>query len=395
VAKRSLLRSVFLIADHMRIGLDGIPLTELKTGVGIYTFELACALATGAPQDNFELISPSPYSTIVVGESKPANLRLVYSKSNALTHHWWAIGLPAYIGRNSLALFHGTNYEVSLRDKCPTVLTIHDLSSLLHSNTHVPRAVWRSRLRLPLMARKATLIVTPSQLVRSEVCEHLKTKADKVVAVPLAPRRCFTPLPSSVTLETRRRLGIEDEFLLFVGTIEPRKNLLTLIRAFEEILRTTDLRPQLVIVGKTGWKTDELFTYLEKSWTRDRVLLTGYLSDEDLCALYSSCRAFIYPSIYEGFGLPPLEAMSCGAAVIASPVPSITESAGRVARLVSPEDVHALAESMVELLTDTGARESLSIAGSRHAANFSWERTAASTREVYTEAFRRRAAQRV
>jgi glycosyltransferase involved in cell wall biosynthesis len=370
----------------MRIGLDGFPLTELRTGVGTYTFELACALASGAPQDDFELIAPRPVTPATLADSRPANLELVYSKPNLLHRRWWSIGLPSYIRRRSLTLYHGTNYEVPLWGQGPTVLTIHDLSWLLHSNTHEARVVRRGRLRLPLMARNATLIVTPSDMVRREVCEHLKIKPEKVIATPLAPGRSFVPLPPADTIEVRKRLGIEDEFLFFVGTIEPRKNLSMLLSAFEEIFRTTNLRPQLVIAGKLGWKADNLLSQLDRSGARDRVLLTGYLPDAELGALYSSCHLFIYPSVYEGFGLPPLEAMACGAPVLASPVPSLTEGNEIAAHIVPAEDSHALAKAIVELFSDVQARQKLSAAGLKYVTNFSWERTAALTREVYEKA---------
>jgi len=372
----------------MRIGLDGFPLTELKTGVGTYTFELACALANGAPQDDFELIAPRPFEPAALAGSRPANLELVYSKPNPLQRRWWSIGLPSYIGRRSLTLYHGTNYEVPLRGQRPTVLTIHDLSWLLHSSTHEARVVRRERLRLPLMARSATFIVTPSEMVQREVCDYLNIKPNKVVATPLAPGRGFAPVPPDQTFEVRRRLGIEDDFLLFVGTIEPRKNLSTLLSAFEEIFRTTDLRPQLVIAGKLGWKADKLLSQLDRSGARHRVLLTGYLPDADLAALYSSCRLFIYPSVYEGFGLPPLEAMACGAPVVASPVPSMTEGNDIAAHIVPAGEIHALAKAIVELFNDAHARQNLSAAGLKYVTNFSWERTAALTREIYEQAIR-------
>ena len=372
----------------MRIGIDGLPLTQLKTGVGTYTFELAQALAALAPHDDFELVSPRPFEPAASNDHRPANLSLVYSKPNAWQRRWWSFGLPAYIRRTSLALFHGTNFEVPLRGNCPTVLTIHDLSLLLHSNTHEARAVLRGRLRLPRMARKATLVITDSDAVRREVCEHLGVPAEKVFAIPLAPRRVFTPMSPEASAEARQRLAIEDEFVLFTGTVEPRKNLATLIRAFAELLRTTDLRPQLVIAGKVGWKQNELLKNLEKSTDKDRVKLIGYVSDADLRALYSSCRAFVYPSIYEGFGLPPLEAMSCGAPVIASAVPSVTP---KTARVIEAMDASALARSMVELLRDANARRHLSEAGLKHAATFTWDKTAMLTREVYNEALARSA----
>lgn len=372
----------------MRIGLDGLPLTQLKTGVGTYTFELARALAAQAPDDDFQLVSPKPFDLSGDGVLRPPNLSLVYSKPNLLERRWWSLGMPSYIRRNSIALFHGTNFEVPLRGNCPTIVTIHDLSLLLHSNTHEPRAVLRGRVRLPRMARRATLVITDSEAVREEVCEHLRVAPEKVFAIPLAARAEFAPMSADATAEVRKRLGIESEFLLFAGTMEPRKNLLTLIRAFEEVLRSSELRPQLVVVGKVGWKQTDVLQNLERASFRDRIKLTGYVSDADLPALYSSCRAFVYPSIYEGFGLPPLEAMACGAPVIATAVPSVITSGACV---ISATDVNGLARNIVELLSDERARQSVSAAGLKHASKFSWEQTAMLTREVYNEALTRSA----
>ena len=360
-----------------------MPLAQPRTGIGTYTFELARALAAAAPEDEFELISPLPFEKTIPADGNPANLNLIYSRPNLFQRRWWAIGLPSYIRSHPLDLFHGTNYEVPLRTQCPTVVTIHDLSFLLHSSTLEARAVRRARLLLPLMVRKATLVITPSEQVKDQVCEHLKLQPEKVFAIPLAPRSTFTPMQMAETVETRRRFGIEDQFLLFVGTIEPRKNVLLLVQALEEVMRTTDLRPQLVLAGKVGWKSGELLSHLERSPVKERIKLVGFVPDEELRALYSSCRAFLYPSIYEGFGLPPLEAMACGAPVIASRVPSIKES---VARIVSPTDSNDLARNLIELLRDEQARQLLSIAGIQHAKEFSWQRTAALTREVYAEA---------
>lgn len=379
----------------MRIGLDGIPLGEIKTGVGHYTFELAHALALVAPDDEFELVSPFPYVASASNEASaqtlPQNLHVTHAKVNWLSRRrWWSTGLPLYINRTSLSLFHGTNYDVPLWNKSRTVCTIHDLSLLLHPATHRAHLVRRARWRLPMMARRASAIITPSESVKGEVCEHLGINSEKVYAIPEAARRSFRPMPLAETREVRRRLKVEDEFLLFVGTIEPRKNLLTLARAFDEILRTTRLRPQLVIAGKEGWLTEELFTYLKSSEIRERVRFTGYVSDDDLRALYSSCRAFVYPSLYEGFGLPPLEAMACGAPVITSRIQSIMETVGDAACLVSQTDFRDLASALIRVLEDSGERARLSSAGLERAKGFSWERTASATLDVYRAVLKKR-----
>ncbi|HEY3024877.1 MAG TPA: glycosyltransferase family 1 protein [Pyrinomonadaceae bacterium] len=371
----------------MRIGLDGIPLGELKTGVGHYTCELAHALACLAPEDEFELVSPYPY--LNGDEPKravPPNLRAVQAKVDRIRRRrWWSVGLPLYVSRASFSLFHGTNYDVPLWNRCRTIVTIHDLSSFLYPETHEQHLAQRARRRLPRMARAATKIITPTERVRSEVWEHLGVTPDKVFAVPEAPRRSFRRVTPAETISVRRRLKIEDDFILFVGTIEPRKNLLTLARAFDDIYRTTSLRPQLVIAGKEGWLTDPFFAYLKSVNIRERMRFTGYLCDDDLRALYSSCRAFVYPSLYEGFGLPLLEAMACGAPVITSRIPSIMETAGTAARFISPTDFRDLAQGIIRVLEDGSEWDYRSSAGLQRAAEFSWERTASATLNVYRQ----------
>jgi glycosyltransferase involved in cell wall biosynthesis len=372
----------------MRIGIDGIPLATPKTGIGHYTFELARSLARLIPGDECQLVAPVPIDLNEEndGLEMPANLRPVYAPANALRRRWWTIGLPLYVRRNNLSLFHGTNYNLPLWQRCPTVVTIHDLSLLLHSDTHQEHLVRRARTRLPTMTRIATRIITDSESVKREICTHLGVEPAKVMAVPLAPRRAFRPADELQARAARRKLGVEDDFILFVGTVEPRKNLITLVRAFDELLRTTDLRPQLVIAGPKGWLTEGLFANAEWSTRTDRILFTGYVPDEDLRALYSSCHVSVYPSVYEGFGLPPLEAMACGAPVITSRIPVIMETVGTNARLIDPSDVRELTSALVELLTDSGARAHFSAAGLQRATEFTWERTAQMTLEVYREA---------
>ncbi|HEY0407509.1 MAG TPA: glycosyltransferase family 1 protein, partial [Pyrinomonadaceae bacterium] len=247
--------------------------------------------------------------------------------------------------------------------------------------------VRRARRRFPLMCRAATLIVTPTESVRREVCAHLSIESSRVVAVPEAARSVFRPAEARETQATRQRLGIEEDFLLFVGTLEPRKNVAALVRAFREALSQTKARLQLVIAGKKGWLTEDIFAQAGEAGLSERVVFTGYLPDEDLRALYSSCRAFVYPSLSEGFGLPPLEAMACGAACIVSRIPSISEVVGDAALLVAPADEAELARSIVALLRDENLRRSLAAAARARAAAFSWERTARLMREVYDEAF--------
>jgi glycosyltransferase involved in cell wall biosynthesis len=371
----------------MQIGIDGLPLTEILTGIGHYTEELARHLALDNAGDQIEIISPRAFlpSLKLLGE-RPANLRLTRSRLNPITRRWWSIGLPRYLRRHPLTVFHGTNFEVPLQQVCASVVTIHDLSMLLHSHTQERHRVRRAQQRLPLMARAATMITTPTESVRVEVHEHLHIPLERIVAVPEAARSCFRRLEGEQTAEVRKRLGIQDEFLLFVGTIEPRKNLTALLRAFEEVLDSSKQELQLVLAGRPGWLVDDLFADLKRTPAADKIVITGYLSDEDLCALYSSCSAFVYPSIYEGFGLPPLEAMACGAPVIASRIPSLAEVTGAAALLFAPESVAELTAAIQAVLSSESMRQTLTDAGTKRAAEFSWTRTARLTKEVYATA---------
>ena len=371
----------------MRIGLDGYPLAEARTGVGHYTLELARAVALIAPSDQFELVSPAPFDSSALAEINQANLsnlRAVHLKTSRIRGHWWAVGLPLYAKNARFDLFHGTNFEVPFWNR-RTVVTIHDLSTLLHRDKHRGSLARRARLRLPIVAKLAKKIITPTESVQREVCKHLPVKANRVIAIPSAARQSFRPVPPEQTVETRRKLAIEDDFLLFVGTLEPRKNLLTLLKAFDQIVRQTSLRPQLVIAGGEGWLMDVTFSFIKQSGIGDRLRLTGYLADDELRALYSACRIFIYPSLYEGFGLPPLEAMACGAPVIAGRVPALQEVLGNAARLVDPLDVEALAGSIVELMENEEERRRLASDGPKHAAKFSWAETARRTLQVYRD----------
>ena len=372
----------------MRIALDGIPLNQPLTGVGHYTLELARALAAGSPDDQFEIVSPLSFIPLPQ-LNLPPNLELVKANVNLFSRRWWMVGLPGYVQKESLSLFHGTNFEVPLWRKCPTVLTIHDLSLLLFPAVHEKPRQRRARRRLPIMARTANMIITPGESVREEVCERLHVDRSKVVAIPEAPRDVFHPLPKAETAKARERLGIDDDFLLFVGTIEPRKNLLTLVRAFNEVCASGNGSLQLVLAGRTGWLNSDLFKLIGESGVSHRIKLPGYLCDEDLRALYSSCRLFIYPSLYEGFGLPPLEAMACGAPVIVSRIASLMAVTGEAAFPVRPDNTAEMAQSINELLKNESKRRELSAAGIKRAAEFSWSRTAELTREVYGEAIDR------
>jgi glycosyltransferase involved in cell wall biosynthesis len=204
----------------------------------------------------------------------------------------------------------------------------------------------------------------------------------------------FRPAGPEALAAVRQKYDLPERFILYVGTIEPRKNLTALLEAYAalmERLSVCDLRPalsdvRLVIVGKKGWLYEGFFRRLHELGLEDRVLFTGYVPDEDLPAIYSAADLFVFPSLYEGFGLPVLEAMACGTPVIASNASSLPEVAGEAGIMIAPHDVRGLAEAMERLLMDKQLRAELRARGLERAKQFTWERAAAMTLEVYQDA---------
>ena len=286
-----------------------------------------------------------------------------------------------------LDVFHGTNYCVPVFSPCPTVTTIHDLSLFTQAHTHENENVVRGKRRIPLMARRATKIIAPSEWTKREIIEHLGIREEKIRVIFEAARTGMKPLLPPEFQAVVAKYQLQQHFVLYVGTIEPRKNLLTLIRSYDELLRTTTHRPQLVLCGGRGWLFDEVFKLVEKLKLQEQVRFTGYVPDEDLPALYSAAEIFLYPSLYEGFGLPPLEAMACGTPTISSNASSLPEVVGNAGLTHDPNDWQSLTGHMAKLLGDRVARQHFRQAGLEQAARFSWDRAARETQSVYDEVF--------
>ncbi|HEU0183920.1 MAG TPA: glycosyltransferase family 1 protein [Blastocatellia bacterium] len=363
-------------------------MAKAKTGVGHYTDALAGGLARTHPDHSYDLVSPYDFDFDYNGD-KPKNLNRQHIPVRSIFNKWWLVGLPTLLWIYRADVFHGTNYCIPLFAPCPTVVTIHDLSLFTQSHTHEAVNVKQGKRRMPIMARLASRIIAPSEWTKREVIENLRVSSEKVRVIHEAAREGMKPLPPNLCQGALDKYRIRPPFLLYVGTIEPRKNLPTLIRAYDDLLRTTPLRPQLVLAGGRGWLCDGIYKLVEDLKLQDQVHFTGYVEDADLPALYSAAEAFIYPSLYEGFGLPPLEAMACGAPVITSDISSLPEVVGKAGLTHAPTDARALTEAMVKLLRDETAREHFRREGLKQAAKFSWERAARETQSVYDEVLRK------
>ncbi|MFM8394069.1 MAG: glycosyltransferase family 4 protein, partial [Acidobacteriota bacterium] len=270
---------------------------------------------------------------------------------------------------------------------CPTVVTVHDLSLFRRSQTHEDDNVRRGKRRIPLMIRRASKIIAPSEWTRGEIIEHFGVEPERVRVIPEGARREMRPLSDEEAAGVLRKHGIDRSYLLYVGTIEPRKNLPTLLRAYDELLRSTPHRPQLVLCGGNGWKFDEVYQLVDELRLKEMVRFLGYVPDEDLPALYSAAECFLYPSVYEGFGLPPLEAMACGTPVITSNSSSLPEVVGEGGLMHAPEDYRSLTSGIARVLGENGLRDQLCEAGRQRSVLFSWDRAARETQALYDEVF--------
>ncbi len=342
--------------------MDATPLSVPTGGIRRYTEELARALAELYAQDEYALISDQPFATRLP-------VRRGERPAGSLGRRWWLYGVQREMRRLGSELFHGTDFAVPYLPLRPSVMTVHDLSPWRSEFSGASGRV-RRRSAVLLRLRVATMVITPSTAVRNEAISMFGLPPQTVVSIPESGfpgsfRKNAFPAP-------RPR-----PYFLFVGTLDQRKNVPALIAAWRELRNEANL----VLIGRRSPRATIVDPEPGLEWLEN-------VADEDLPTWYSGATAFVYPSIYEGFGLPVLEAMQCGAPVITSRDRAISEVANGAAVQVEADDIRGLREAMASALRP-GFREQWQERGLRRAAEFSWERTARETREVYAEAVRR------
>lgn len=283
-----------------------------------------------------------------------------------------------------LDLLHGLAFAAPLAARCPTIITVHDLSFL-----RFPEAFRRfNRTYLTLFTRwstrRAARVIAVSESTRRDVIALCGVPSERVVTIPNGVDKAFCPADAAEVAEFRRNRRLPDRFILYLGTLEPRKNLQTLIDAYAQ-LRARAAVPKLVIAGGKGWFFETIFTRVAELGLADDVLFPGYVPGPELPWWYRAAELFVYPSRFEGFGLPVLEAMACGTPVITTTSSSLPEVAGDAALLVDPDDTDALAAALSRLLDDPQLQATLRVAGLSQALRFSWARTATETAQVYRD----------
>lgn len=297
---------------------------------------------------------------------------------------WEQFLAPLLLRQSRADLFHGTLNVVPLACPVPSVVTIHDLAFIRFPQTF--RSYNRTYLDLATRAtvRRAARILAVSEHTKREVVGLLGVPPERVIVTPNAARSHFRPPDAAALAAFRARHRLPAQFVLYVGTLEPRKNLTTLLDAYAQVARESQV--PLLVGGGKGWLYGPVFERLEALGLRDRVHFVGYLEEEELPLWYAAARLFVFPSLYEGFGMPPLEAMSCGTPVVTSDSSSLPEVVGDAGVMVPPTATDALAAAILRLLRDDALHAELRERGLKRAQQFAWRTTAERTRAAYEQA---------
>jgi glycosyltransferase involved in cell wall biosynthesis len=371
----------------MRIGINAFFLSLPATGSGQYTRHLLQALVRAEPGNEYLPITPHARLQAEQAFHLPPPPRIARN----LAKVWFEqVSFPRACRRRSVDVAHVPHFAPPLYPTVPTIVTIHDLIPMF-LDAYRGSALVRVYTRLVATgARRAHAIITDSECSRKDIVRRLGIPPSRVHVIYLAAEERFRPVEDgSRRGSVRRRYGLPERYVLYLGGFDQRKNVPTLIRAFARVRETLDDSHRLVIAGRLPKRASPLFPdprrVVAELGQGEAIRFVGWVAEEDRPALYSGAACFVYPSLYEGFGLPPLEAMACGVPVIASNASSLPEVVGEAGLLVDPRDVDALAGAMTAVLSDEDLRARLRQKGIAQAKRFSWEKTARETLGVYQE----------
>jgi glycosyltransferase involved in cell wall biosynthesis len=317
-------------------------------------------------------------------EHVPERVTTRWVSENPYKRLGWDI--PRHLDQDRPDLLH-VQYTGPLRCRVPLVVSVHDVSYLEHPEYFTRFRAAQLKLTVRHTVERAASILTPSEFSKTAILRHYGVSDDRVRVVPNAVSAAFRPVDRDhARAAVEKRLGVTGPFVLTVGDLQPRKNHLGLLRAFETAMRAhPKLRHKLLCVGKETWYSPRLREAVRHSPMAQRVHFTGFVEDAELVTFYGACELFVYPSLYEGFGLPILEAMACGRAVACSNSTAMPEVADSAALLFNPRDTDEMASAIGDVLTEPGLRARLERLGQKHAANFSWKQAAEQTLNAYYE----------
>lgn len=351
-----------------------------RSGTGRYTIELARALAKRSELVELSLLWPAG---AVEGPPESAQVysRNARSMQRLLDDQWRIRGIQKKCGAD--LLHYPANVGLLWGDS-KFVMTVHDLAFIRNPEWFTPSRSNYYRQATLASAPRAERIITVSRAARDDLIEMAGVDPDRIDVIHNGVEPEFHPRSEEEVREVREALRLPERFVLFVGTLEPRKNVIRLVRAWEQIAGHADV--DLVIVGRSGWKTEPIMQAIERSPLFNRIHLVGHVPGPQLPAVYTAARALVWPSLFEGFGLPPLEAMACGTPALTSNTSSLPEVTGDAAVLVNPHDTDAIADGIFNLVMNDEFRKDLRAAGIVRAKQFTWDRAAELTITSYRRA---------
>ena len=365
----------------MIIGLDASRAARVhRTGTETYSLELIKALAPlTSPERQLRLYTPHPPQSTDWPEAVYLETRII-SWPRLWTHLRLALELRQYPPDVLFVPAH----VLPVYCPVPAVVTVHDLGYLHYPQTHRPFDRWYLNWTTRRHTRVARHLIADSLATKQDLLDFYGADPDRISVVYLGRDERLQPVTDAqIIAQTKARYNIDGDYLLYLGTLHPRKNLVRLIEAFYQAGESLpDKKLKLVIAGRQGWLYDEIFGRVRQLGLTERVLFPGYVADEAKPALLSGAVAYVFPSLYEGFGLPVLEAMACGTPVLTSNCSSLPEVAGEAARLVDPNQTADIAAGLVELVTNADLRRRLVEQGLRQAQKFSWRQAAQQVLEI-------------
>ncbi|MBC8248766.1 MAG: glycosyltransferase family 4 protein [Anaerolineales bacterium] len=370
----------------MRIGIDYTAAVRQGAGIGRYTRELVKALAELNRSHDYVLFAAAGGQRPVdTGWPPNFQMRSVPLSDRALAILWHRLQLPLWVElvTGPVDIFHSPDFGLPPVRRAKTLVTVHDLSFIRYPQC--ADANLRAYLNkvVPRSVHRADLILADSQSTKGDLVELLGVESGRIEVVYPGVEERFHPIEDQAHLEkVRKRYNLPPRFILGLGTLQPRKNFTHLIEAYS-LLVTHYSSLQLVITGGKGWLYEEIFATVEQLGLEDKVVFPGFVADEHLPALYNLADLFVFPSLYEGFGLPPLEAMACGTPVITSNASSLPEVVGKAGLMVEATEVEALTEAMKQVLEDDALREGMMAKGVKQASKFTWEKAAAKLLSLY------------
>ena len=371
----------------MRIAFDTTSIPRLMAGAGVYTCNLIRALAAVDEENEYVVFARDGAFDDLQRERPQFQVAHVSARSRPLRLFWEQVLLPFQAKGRAIDVVHSPHHTAPvLTLGCRRVVTFHDLTFFILPERYPRRRRLYFRSVSWTAAKVADRLICPSQAVMDDIVRLLHVSPAKVRPIAEAAAPAFRPLEDKAALERfRLKHLLPERFILSVGSLEPGKNRTTLLKAFAK-LRRQGIEHKLVVAGQRAWKYRDDFHLVEELGLKGEIIFTGYILPEEMPALYNAADLFVFPSLYEGFGLPVLEAMACGVPVVASNLSAIPEVAGDAAILTDPRDADLLCDSMARILKDDGLRATLRTRGLERAAQFSWEKAARETIEVYREA---------